>query len=124
MPSIFEGIFAGLSDSKFSGLKGSFYRLVGIDGHSTPGILKVRQGLAKDSGATVDALCKVRIACSDGSTLWFSSTSGKIWRRTSAGVWSLVHTTTPVAGGTGCLGAIEHDGYIYWATESRLHRKT
>lgn len=122
--NIFEGIFGGLADSKFSGLKGSFYRLVGLDFHSVPGIIKVRQKLTKDSGATVDALCKVSIAASDGSTLWFSSTSGKIWRRTSAGVWSLVHTTTPVAGGAGCLGAVEHDGFIYWGTENKLHRKT
>ena len=123
MPNIYKGLYRGLSDSKYSGIIDSFATLIGIDGHSTPGILKVHQALVKDSGTTVDAFVKVRIAASDGSTLWFSSTTGKIWRRTSAGVWSLVHTTTPAVGGVGCLGAEEFDGFIYWATESRLHRK-
>lgn len=124
MPVIFDGNFRGLADSKFSGILGSFARSTGIDGHSTPGSLKIHQQLAKDSASTVDALVRVRIVASDGSTLWFSYTSGKIWRRTSSGTWTLEHTTTPAAGGAGCLGAEEFDGYIYWATESRLHRKT
>ena len=122
MINIFNGKFGGLSDSRWSGFVGSFYRLVGLDFHSTPGILKVRQALAKDSGATVDTSCKVAIVASSGETFWFSSTSGKIWRRSTGGTWLLVHTTTAGAGGHGCLGAIEHDGFIYWATESRLHR--
>ena len=120
---IFAGQFGGLSNSKFSGLRGSFYRLVGIDAQSEPGILKIRQKLAKDSGATVTELCKISITASDGSTLWFSFISGKIWRRTSDGVWTLVHTTAPTSGGAGCSGGKEYDGYIYWATEGFLHRK-
>ena len=122
MPAIFSGQFGGLANSKWSGLAGSFYRLVGLDFHSVPGILKVRQALAKDSGATVTALCRVSLTASSGETFWFSYTDGKIWRRSTAGTWLLVHTTTAVAGGQGCLGAEEFNGYIYWATESRLHR--
>lgn len=121
MSNIFNGNWGGLSDSKFAGILGSFFRAVGIDAHSEPGILKVRQALAKESGATVTGLCKVRLAVSSGESFWFDSTSGKIWRRSSAGVYLLVHTT--VATGTdGCLGAEEHDGYIYWATAGYLHR--
>ena len=122
MPFIYQGVCNGLSDSKFSGLEGSFYRLVGLDFHSKPGKIKIHQALAKDSGATVTDLCKVAITVSSGETFWFSYTSGKIWRRSTGGTWLLVHTTTAVAGGQGCLGAMEHDGFIYWATESRLHR--
>ena len=122
MKSIFNGHWGGLSDSKYSGIAGSFYRCVGIDAHSSPGILKVRQALVKDSGSTVTADCRVALAVSSGETFWFSYTDGKIWRRSTAGVWLLVHTTTPAAGGAGCLGAAEFGGYIYWATESRLHR--
>lgn len=122
MNPIFNGQFGGLSNSAWSGLVGSFYRLVGLDFHSSPGIIKVRQGLAKDSGATVTTLCRVSIVASSGETFWFSYTDGKIWRRSTVGAWLLVYTTTPVAGGAGCLGAMEHDGYIYWATQSRLHR--
>ncbi len=122
MPLIFDGQFKGLADSKFSGIAGSFYRSVGIDGHSNPGTITVHQKLTKESGSTVTELCKVRVACSNGYSFWFSSTSGKIWARSSSGTWTLATTTTAAAGGVNCLGAMEYNGYIYWATESRLHR--
>lgn len=115
---------SGLSDSKWSGVKDSFYKLIGWDMHSTPGLLKVAQKMTKDSGSTVTELCKVAIASSNGAQYWFSADSGKIWEKTSGGTWRLVHTTTPAAGAAPCLGAAEYDGYIYWATQSRLHRIT
>ncbi len=122
MPNLFPNGLKGLADSKFSGILGSVAVMVGIDIHSTPGLIKIRQALAKDSGSTVTELCRVRLAVSSGETFWFSYTSGKIWRRSTAGTWLLVHTTVAGAGGHGCLGAAEYDGFIYWATESRLHR--
>lgn len=85
-----EGV-KGLSDSIWQGVKGSAKRLVGIDYRSEPGLIKVQQALAKDSGTTVDEFCKVGLPVSDGSNLWFSSTSGKIWREI-AGVYTLVTT--------------------------------
>jgi hypothetical protein len=112
----------GLAASKFSGTKNSSYKLTGWDIHSTPGLLKVAQKLTKDTSTTVTALCKARISSSNGAQYWFSNTDGKIWERTSGGTWRLVHTTTPAAGTAGCLGATEYQGYIYWATQSRLHR--
>ena len=112
----------GLSDSKWSGILGSFAALVGIDFHSQPGTIKVQQKLTKESETTVDALCRVRIALSEGTSLWFSYTTGKIWYRSSGGTWTLVYTTSPATGAAGCLGAEEFDGFVYWATQSRLHR--
>jgi hypothetical protein len=112
----------GLSDSKWSGVKDSFYRLVGLDLHSQPGIVNVAQKLTKDSAATVSEFCKERVSCSNGSQYWGSSTSGKIWERTSGGTWRFVYTITPAAGGAAILGMAEYQGYIYIATESRLHR--
>src|SRR4030042_1227099 len=97
----------GLADSKYSGEKYSLYRLIGFDLHSTPGVLKVAQKLTKDSGATVDEFVKCQVTSSNGNTYHFSSTSGKIWERTNAGVWSLVYTTSPAVGDAGCLGAAE-----------------
>ena len=122
MSFIYNGTYGGLSDSRHSGLAGSFYRCCGLDFHSKPGKIKVHQRLDKDSGATVTALCKVSLTVSSGETFWFSYSNGKIWRRSTAGTWLLVHTTTAAAGTHGCFGAMEHDGYIYWATQSRLHR--
>src|SRR3990167_2791723 len=113
--------FRGLADSQWSGVKGSFYKMVGLDVHSSPGSITVNQALANDSSSTIDALCRVSIAASDGSKLWFSYTSGKIWRE-SSGTYTLVYTTSPAAGTAGCKGASEYNGYWYWATQSRLHR--
>ena len=121
MANIYWQQFNGLSDSLFSGIKNSFYKMVGIDIHSQPGALTVNQKLTKHSGTTITALCRVAVSVSDGSKLWFSYTDGKIWRE-SGGTYTLVYTTSPTAGGAGCLGAEEYNGYIYWATQSRLHR--
>ena len=69
----------GLSDSKWSGTQDSFYKMVGLDMHSSPGVLKVAQKMAKDSGSTVTEFCKERVASSNGYTYWGSADSGKIW---------------------------------------------
>lgn len=119
---IWNGVAGGLSDSRFSGVEGSFYKSIGIDWHDSPGLLKIHQKLTKNSGATVDAFCRVKVEASNGYTFWFSYTSGKIWARTNGGSWSLAYTTTPAAGNAGCLGAMEYNGVIYWATQSRLHK--
>jgi len=113
----------GISESKYMGTEGSSASMVGCDIHSIPGVLQSNQKLTKIiSESTVDAMCEVAVACSDGNSYWFSNTTGSIWKVTSAFSVSLVHTTTPEIGGAGCLGAMEYKGYIYWATEKRLHR--
>src|SRR3990167_1913717 len=99
----------GLADSKWSGIEGSVAECVGLDIHSTPGLTKVRQKLTKESGSTVDALEEISVAVSTGESFWFSSTSGKIWRRSSTGTWLLVYTTSAGAGTSGCSGAIEYN---------------
>lgn len=123
MPIILQQI-SGLSDSKWSGVAGSVSKCVGLDIHSTPGLTKVNQKLTKESGTTIDSLVKVAVTVSTGESFWFASDSGKIWRRSNAspGVWLLVYTTSPAAGSAGCLGAAEYNGFLYWATQSRLHR--
>lgn len=112
----------GLSDSKWRGNPGTVAVCVGLDIHSQPGLTQVHQKLTKNSGSTVDEFCKVRLAASNGYSFWFSSTSGKIWARSSAGSWTLAYTTSAGAGAHACLGAEEYNGYVYWATQSRLHR--
>lgn len=112
----------GISDSLWSGLQDSLYSMVGLDPHSEPAVLKAEQKLTKDSGSTVTEFCKWQLTSSNGRTYHFSSESGKIWERDTMGNWSLVYTTSPAAGAASCLGAIEFQGYIVWATQSRLHR--
>jgi len=89
MKSLFSGGYRGLSDSIFSGQRGSVSKSVGIDSRSKPGVLKAHQRLTKDSGTVVDELCKVSVKVSDGSRLWFSSESGKVWREV-AGTYTLL----------------------------------
>jgi hypothetical protein len=115
----------GLATSKWSGVKDSLYKFIGWDPHSLPGIIQVEQKMtAETTGSEPDEFCRVAVNSSNGAQYWFSYTSGKIWERPTDETWRLVHTTTPAAGGAGCLGAAEYQGFIYWATESRLHRIT
>jgi hypothetical protein len=111
----------GIADSKYTGIKNSWARLIGYSIHETPGLLKVNQAMAKDSGIIVDEFCKVSVDCSNGIRYHFSVTSGKVWQE-KAGTYTLVYTTAPTANGAGCLGALEYHGYLYWATEKYLHR--
>ena len=118
---LFPNGIQGLADSKHSGVAGSVYRCVGIDTRQTPGITKAQQALVKDSSTTVDELCNEAVKASDGSTVWFSSESGKVWREVS-GTYTLVYTTVPTSGDAGCTGAMEYDGNIYWASEAYVHK--
>jgi len=96
--------------------------MVGVDPHTQPGVLGAAQKMTKNSGATVTEFCKARLSSSNGRTYWGSSASGKIWERTSGGTWTLVHTIVAAAGEVKILELFEYRGYIYIATESRLHR--
>jgi len=91
---LFENGVQGLSDTKWQGAAGQAHRLVGVDHRSEPGLIKVHQKLTKDSGSTIGELCKVSVPVSDGSSLWFSSETGKIWREVN-GVYTLINFTIP-----------------------------
>jgi hypothetical protein len=112
----------GIADSKYMGESNSVAVSVGLDLHSTPGVIQSNYQLSKESGTTIDEFCKVIVPTSEGNTYFFSSESGKIWVRNSSGIYSLKYTTIPTAGDPECLGATEYDGYIYWATARYLYR--
>ena len=92
-PIFGNGGITGISDSKFSGIRGNAHRLVGIDYKSEPGIVKVQQALSDTS--VLNEFCKIGVNLPDNSRLWFSSTSGKIWRDVND-VFTLVHTMSPI----------------------------
>lgn len=92
---LFPNGIQGLADTMWSGVRGAAYRLVGIDYRSEPGVIKAHQKLSKISASVIDQLCKVALPLSDGSTLWFSSESGKIWREVSDTFSSLGTLTIP-----------------------------
>lgn len=111
---------SGLAYSKYSGNKDSFYKIVGMNLHDEPGILKAAQKLTRETTPPTEYI-KCQVASTNGRTYHFSADTGKIWEETG-GVYTLVLTTTAAAGEVKCLGAYEYQGYIYWATQSRLHR--
>lgn len=112
----------GIADSPYQGPENSVAEMCGFDIHSTPGLLKNNQKLTKESGTIVDDLVNRILPCSDGNTYLFGSTYGKIWKRTSAGVYSLGATASPGAGEPGIIDAYEYQGYIYYSMQSRLGR--
>lgn len=112
----------GIADSDYLGAEGSVAEMVGFDIHSVAGLLRVNQKLTKSSGTTVDDFVKAAVSCSDGNSYHFGSTNGKIWKKTSAGTWSLEATASPAAGSAGVTGAAEYQGYIYYAMQNRLGR--
>jgi hypothetical protein len=112
----------GISDSQYQGQKNSVVELIGFDIHSEPGIMKHNQKLTKESGTTVDDLVKRILPCSDGFTYLFGSTNGKVWSRSSTGVYALACTVAPSAGAVGIMDAWEYQGYIYYSMQSRLGR--
>lgn len=112
----------GISDSILQGQPNSVAEMNGLDIHSTPGLIKVNQRLTKESGVLIDDLVKTILPCSDGNTYFFGSTNGKVWQRTSAGVYSYLVTVAPAAGAVGIMDAREYQGYIHYSCQSRLGR--
>ena len=108
----------GISDTKYVGLDKSMAEIVGMDIHGEPGLIQVNQRLKKDSGTTIDDFVKAGVVCSDGNTYFFGSTNGNIWKRTSAGVYTLEATN---ANG-GILNAQEYEGYVYYFSANTIGR--
>jgi len=97
-----------------------FHTIVGCDIHTKPGSITGSLDMINaDAGtAVVDALCLSRVVLPAGDAFFGSSTSGKIWKVTTAGVVSLVHTNTEGA----ILGMGFFNGYLYYASDTKLGR--
>jgi len=108
----------GISDEESRGIKGSFKFGQALDIHKDLDSLSCQQAMKKESGTIVTDLILFMVPASDGNSYHFGD-SGKIYKRTSAGVWSLVYTD---ANGK-IKGAEEWNGNMYWATNTNLARK-
>lgn len=111
----------GLADSEYLGSENSLAAAVGLDLHSKPGLIRVNQRLVRDDGGVVTVRVNAIVSCSNGLTYLFGD-SGKIYQRTAGGTTTLARTAAPVAGSANIVGAREHNGYVYYATEKRLGR--
>jgi len=115
----------GKSDYKDRGLAGSFWIGKNLDIHGTEDVLTCNQALIADGNADAIVIDLILwgINGSDGNFYGFGD-SGKIYKRTSSAVWSVVYTD---AGGriTGAYEWYCDNGkrYMFWATATTLHAK-
>lgn len=115
----FDIFTSGLADSKYLGVRGSFAKAVGINYRSEPGLIRAQQKLKKDSGSTVEDLIMASVHTSSGHSYHFGD-AGKIYKRTSAGTWSVLATVTS---SPKILGAAEHsDGFVYFTYSNKVGR--
>lgn len=112
----FNKWYNGIGKSKYD--QNGFHSLIGIDIHDTIGLAKSEFALKDDDKGTVTEHVRAVVTLPNESTLWFSVSSGKIWKRTSGGTWSLVHTNT----NGGCGGAILFNDYVFYGSGNDLGR--
>jgi len=113
----------GISDEEDKGIRGSFKFGQALDIHKKLDSLSCQQAMKKESETIVTDLILFMVPCSDGNSYHFGDT-GKIYKRTSAGVWSVVYTDPDgkIKGAEEWKGNFA-DTYLYWATDTKLKRK-
>ncbi len=113
---IFDKFYNGIGRSEYD--QDGFHTLVSCDIRSDLGKVKASLALTKESGTTVTEFCRIAVVVPSGDSFWFSEDSGKIWKRTSGGVWSLAHTNSVGA----CDGAGYYNLYVYYVSGATVGR--
>jgi len=88
----------GLSSGSKRGIAGSFRWGQGLNIHQDPDVLKVSPASTKDSGSTVVDLPLFGTTNTVNSNNYFLGNAGKLYKRTSAGAWSILNTYTNAEG--------------------------
>lgn len=94
--------------------QGKFTKLDNIDIHTNPGIAQPQLAMESES-TTANEPC-VSAIDAEGNIYFCSTSTGKIWKRTPSGTYSLVHTNSN-GGHTGCQ---YFNGYLWYWTASKL----
>ncbi len=97
---MFDRFNGGISTSKKSGRRGSFRFAFGCDIYSEPTQITGLPRTVKDSGTTVTGKIVDGVRVFNGDTYWLDSDK-KFYKRTAAGVWSVIAT---LAAGTNGMG--------------------
>jgi hypothetical protein len=111
---IFDKFYNGQGKSKYD--QTGFDNLVNVDVHSEQGALKCQLALASES-TTPNEPC-ISVEDTSGNTYFFSTSTGKTWKRDTNASYSLVNTNANGAH----AGARYFNGYIYYATSTKLGR--
>jgi hypothetical protein len=91
-----------------------FQKLDNVDIHDEIGIVKPQLAMVSES-TTPNEPC-VSAIDNSGNVYFCSTTTGKIWKRTTAGAYSLVHTNT----NTAHRGCRYFNGYLWYWTATKL----
>jgi len=115
-PQQFPIFYKGEGISRYD--SGGYNALLNCDIDSESGTLTCKKSLVKDTSSNVpDEACILIPTATYGDIYALSMSSGKIWKMTSAGAWSLVHTNTD---GNGHKGGGFYQGELYYATAAKL----
>lgn len=87
LPLIFKNFSGGWSTDLKFGIKNSFAFSQAIDFRKSPSQMTVLPGTTREDGGTVNDLVQNEVMISDG-TIYAIGSSGQIYKRTVAGVWS------------------------------------
>src|SRR3990167_3949881 len=113
-----ERFNGNLSEDERDGIPNSFFWGRSLDTRSNPSVLKILPKTTKESGSTVDGLVKF---FEPVSTDMFSyADNGDIYKRTSAGSWSLIGTLTTATGNGMAYFAL--DDFLYFAKDKVIAR--
>lgn len=113
----------GISDFEDKGVSGSFKMGKGLDIRKKVDSLSCQQDLTQEGTGIIADTIRFIVPCTDGNAYGFGSL-GKIYKRTSAGVWTLVYTDTDGAVTGACEWFLSSGKtYLFWACATKLHCK-
>ena len=105
------------SASKVAQPPGSFRFGRGLDIHTDPDKLSINPASTKDSGSTVVDLPLFGSTNTVNDNLYFLGDAGKLYKRTSAGVWSILSTYTDAQG----MGFFSGTNLIYFVSNNQQY---
>jgi len=112
----------GIADDDDKGIKGAYKFASNIDPRKQIDSLSCGQALKAEGAGVIVDLVHTWVKCSDGNTYGFGNL-GKIYKRISAGTFTVVYTDPDGAIKGACEKPSSTTTYLYWATNTKLKRK-
>ena len=110
----------GISAGSRSGYTGAYQDGIGIDIRTDPDSIQSNRKLVKESGTTVTGLVKWMVEYN--SDIWMYDNAGKIYKRTSAGVYTNPHTAgTSTGQGMATFTSLNTDA-LWYASSTTIGR--
>ncbi len=118
MPIKLENInIGGVANSDIQGSENSVSECVNLDIHNKVGFIRLNHRMTKISTETLDVDIYFIVSASNGKKYFFGKTTGKIYEYDGT-TFTLKYTDLHA----NLYGAIQFNGYVYWATQSYLQR--